>query len=376
MQRAKHARGLRFLPKTVLITTVGLIGAAIAYQASAQVNVYTAPVGFITQTANASGLTFWGLGMTQLPTQVGLVGSIASNQMIDTSGSWSNDQFDALNGSGNSACEIEFLQPTGSPTNWAFSGLIDEVTASVAPNIIYTSDPNDASLIAAGYRYQIRPSWTLNALFGSTDSGGLFGASTAGAADNVQVWNPNTQGFITYFYKTNTSGGGVGWRASNALSANAGTNILYLDGGLVINRKIATSTNVLLVGAVKDADPTVAAVGQTIVPVVQSGLTFAGYVYASSLTLGQSGLYTTNPATGLFGASTAGAADNVQIWNPVTQGFITYFFKTNTNGGGVGWRASNALSTDASTNVIPLGSVLVINRKQASPFNWFAPQPY
>ncbi len=49
MQTARYPRGLRFLPKVVLITTVGLISAAIGFQASAQItNVYTAPVGFIT----------------------------------------------------------------------------------------------------------------------------------------------------------------------------------------------------------------------------------------------------------------------------------------------------------------------------------------
>ncbi len=109
--------------------------------------------------------------MTQLPVQSGIVGSVNTNQVIDTAGNWTNGQFN-VTGQG-APCEIEFLQPTGSTTNWQYTGLVDEVIATVAPNIVYTSDPNDATLIAAGYQYVIRPSWTLNTLFGTTDQAGL-----------------------------------------------------------------------------------------------------------------------------------------------------------------------------------------------------------
>jgi uncharacterized protein (TIGR02597 family) len=352
MQRAYAPRGLRFLPKLTLAITAGMITAAATYAT----DVFTDPVGFITQTATPSGLAFWGLGLTQLPVQKGIVGTVSGTTITDSSGAWTNNQFN----SGGVPYEIEI-------TSGSNAGLIDEIVGTTAPNQVTTAN-NDSGLITAGQTYSIRPSWTLNTLFGTNDSAGLFGASTATAADNVQVWNPIAQSFVTYFYKTNTNGGGVGWRASNALSVNAGTNALFLDQGFVVNRKIATGTNVVVVGAVK--------LGQTIVPITQSGLTFAGNVYATSLSLGSSGLYTTNDATGLHGASTATAADNVQIWNPAGQSFATYFFKTNTNGGGVGWRASNALSVDASTNAIPLGGVAVVNRKIATPFNWTPQQPY
>jgi hypothetical protein len=317
--------------------------------------------------------------MTQLPIEGGLVGSIISNKMVDGSGNtWTNDQFDALAASGNSPCEIEFLSPTGSTTNWQYAGLIDEVVASTAPNIIYTSDPNDATLIAAGYRYQIRPSWTCNALFGPANQAGLQGGTGSGSADEIEVWNPNVQGYATvYFYKTNSGSGGIGWRGPQGSSVNAGTNILYLDQGLYINRRGNTNVNVQLVGAVKYADVNVASVGQTIIPIIQSGATEASYPYASSFTMGSVNLYNGSTLTGLQGGTGSGSADEVELWNPASQGYGTvYFYKTNTGSGGVGWRGPQGSSVDASTNVIPLGTSLYINRRNANPFNWTPPQPY
>ncbi len=369
MRTANYARGLRFLPIVAFITTVGFLSA------NAQ-SVYTSPVGFITQTAVGGGVAFWGLPMTQLPVQVGNVGTIISNEMTDTSGSWTGGQFN-VTGQG-APCEIEFLSPTGSTTNYQYAGLIDEVVATVAPNIVYTSDQNDGSLIAAGYRYQIRPSWTCNTLFGTSNQAGLQGGTGSANADDIEVWNPNTQTYATtYYYKTNSGGGGVGWRTTASSTVNAGTNVLYLDQGVLINRRGSTNVNVQLVGAVKYADVNEASVGQTIVPVVQSGVSIVGYVYSSSFTMGSVNLYNGSTLTGLQGGTGSANADDVELWNPVSQTFATtYYYKTNAGGGGVGWRTTASSTVDASTNVIPLGTSLLINRRNANPFNWTPSQPF
>ncbi len=369
MRTANYARGLRFLPIVAFITTVGFLSA------NAQ-SVYTSPVGFITQVANASEVTLWGLPMTQIPVQVGNVGTIISNEMTDTSGSWTGGQFN-VTGQG-APCEIEFLSPTGSTTNWQYAGLVDEVVATVAPNIVYTSDQNDGSLIAAGYRYQIRPAWTMNSLFGTTDQAGLQGGTGSANADEIEVWNPASQGYsIVYYYKTNSGGGGVGWRGPQGSSVNAGTNIIYVDSSLYINRRGNTNVNVQLVGGVKYSDVNQPSVGQTIIPIGPSGVSVVGYVYASSFTMGSVNLYNGSTLTGVQGGTGSANADEVEVWNPASQGYsIVYYYKTNSGGGGIGWRGPQGSSVDASTNVIPLGTSLYINRRNANSFNWTPPQPY
>jgi len=362
MQKAYHARGLRFLSQAAFIITVGLITAIASYQATAT-DVFTDPVGFITVTAEgtsghagSSALSFWGLGMAQLPVVKGIINSVSGQQLTDLAGNWANNQYNGANG----AYEIEI---TSGPS----AGLVDSISNSAAPGTIYTSF-NDSSMISSGQTYLIRPSWTLNALFGSADSAGLFGSSGPTLADNINVWNPAVQGSVTYYYKTNSNQGGSGWRTAANNSVNVGTNALFIDQGLTILRRVSNSTNVLLVGAVK--------LGQTLSPIVGSGLTFAGNPYPASFTLGGSGLYTTNDATGLHGASGPTIADNVNIWNPAVQGSVTYYFKTNSNQGGSGWRTAANNSVDVSSSNINLGTMIIIQRRVATPFNWFMQQPF
>ncbi|HVM61205.1 MAG TPA: hypothetical protein VMV72_10095 [Verrucomicrobiae bacterium] len=347
------------------------VSAAICYQASAQ-NVYTPPVGFITwniQGTTGSPLnpatTYLGLGMTQLPIQAGIVASVTSNQVVDSSNTFTNNQF-TVAGVG-SPCEIEFLSPTGSPTNYAYAGLIDEVVSSPAGNSIYLASTAEAGLIGAGYRYQIRPSWTLNTLFGTNDSAGLQAGSGSGSADNINVWNPNTQLYTTYYYRT-----GSGWRSTASLTINTGTNALYLDQGIVLVRRGAASVANQVIGAVKYSDINVAQLGPTIIPVIGgTKLTVAGNVEASSITLAQSGLYTGSSSTGVQTGSGSGSADNINVWNPTTQLFATYYYRT-----GAGWRSTASLTIDASTNLIPLGGAVQILRRNANSFNWYLPQVY
>jgi hypothetical protein len=149
------------------------------------------------------------------------------------------------------------------------------------------------------------------------------------------------------------------------LTVDVGTNVLYIDEGIVIQRKIAGAVGIKLVGGVK--------LGPTIIPVVASGLTFAGNVYASSFSLNASSLYTTNDATGVHGAATGTAADNVLVWDPVTQTTTIYYWWTS---GTPGWRSTASLTVDVGTNQLAIASIIEVQRKLATPFNWVAPAPY
>jgi uncharacterized protein (TIGR02597 family) len=293
-----------------------------------------------------------------LPVQKGIVNSVSGQMITDLSGNWTNNQFNS-----GLPYEVEF-------TSGAFAGLVDTISNSAAPGTFYTGF-NDSSMVSSGETYLIRPSWTLNTLFGATDSAGLLGGSSSAVGDNVEVWNPAVQVFTTYYYKTNSNAGGSGWRTPSSNTLGTGTNALYIDQGILIVKRTSISTNILIVGAVK--------LGQTLSPIVQAaspGVTFAANPYPASFTLGQSGLYTTNDATGLHGGSSSAVGDNVEIWNPASQGFATYYFKTNSNAGGSGWRSTASNTADTSATNVSLGTMVLIQRRVSTPFNWLMQQPF
>ena len=355
------------LRKLTLTLTLGVLATLVTQVATA--DVYTDPVGFITLTAVgtngspvAPAASVWGLGMTQIPTNRGYTTG-ASGLQISVNNALTPGAFNMVvtGAITNPTFFIEITSGSG-------AGVFDDIVSNDAVSVYTASDMS--SLAASGTTYKIYPQWTIATVFGASNSSGLQGGTGSGNADNINVWNPLTQGFQTYYYKTNAAGGGIGWRSTaTGTSANMANSPLYIDQGIQIVRRVGSTTNMLLVGAVK--------LGKTVLPAVASGSTFAANVYPNGVSLGASGLYTTNSATGIGGGTGSGNADNVNIWNPTTQGYVTYYFKTNAAGGGIGWRSTaTGTSTDASTNQIPLGGSTVILRRLATPFDWGAPQPF
>jgi uncharacterized protein (TIGR02597 family) len=355
MQKADHPRGLRFLPKLAFITTVGVITAAISYQAAA-VDVFTDPVGFITLTiqgsngiATARANSLQALGMTQLPTNRGTIASVSTNGITDSSATWANGDY--ANG-------LFFIEITSGGN----AGLIDDITGASADNkTVYTAFDNSAA-ISAGQGYKIYPHWTLNSVFGPNDEAGLK-KGNSGTADQVKILNPLTQLFTTYFFN---SGGaiGTGWRAGT--SVDQGNTKLYVDQGVLLSRNEGTNLLVKLVGGVK--------LGQTVIPITTNNNLAANLYATSAMTLTNSNLLNNDPSKSLKGGN-SGNADLVKILNPATGLFTTYFW--NTGGAiGTGWRAGT--SVDQGNTPIALGTSLLIIRKPANggPINWFVPAPY
>jgi uncharacterized protein (TIGR02597 family) len=362
MQRANYARGLRFLPKVAVVTTVGLISAAICYQAAAQVNVYTDPVGFITLTSTANGYSFLGIGMTQIPAARGLVTSV-SGTTVALPGLTAGQYNTVLaNGVQTPAYYIEDVTSNGT-----YAGYSDDIISNDANNVYLSANPT--GLINAGDNFKIYPHQTLNTVFGTANQSQIvFGSNTSSEADSIYVWNPSSQSTVgPYFYR---SQGSIGWRGPAGTTIDAGNTPLYIDQGVELQRKQATGTNVnfQVVGAVK-LGPTI-----TSVPGGPGSYVFVANMLATSLELTNMNLYTGNPATGVFGSNTSSEADNIYVWNPVSQSEVgPYFYRTQ---GSIGWRGPAGTTIDAGTNVWPIGTVFEIFHKTATPFNWTIPAQY
>jgi uncharacterized protein (TIGR02597 family) len=350
---------LRFLPKVATIITVGLISAAIAYQASAQVNVYTDPVGFISLGVQGSGYSFLGLGMTQVPVLRGAI-SATAGQQVTLNSTLTPGQYNPTNTVGAATDPSYFIEYTSGVD----AGIMDDIVSNDAA-AVYTTVADGAN---PGDTFKIYPHWTIGQVFGAADAAGLQGGSTSSSADNILVWNPVTQTPATYWYKNAGAIGGTGWRAGAATSVNAANAVLYIEQGFDILRRVSGNLSVQLVGGVK--------LSNTVSLIYGPGYTFAGNVEAAGIPLSVTGLYTGSDSTGLHGGSTSSSADNVLIWNPATQTPTTYWYKNAGAIGGTGWRAGAATSVDASTNQIPLTGVAKVLRRVSGDFEWTIPAQY
>ena len=307
--------------------------------------ITTDPVGYITQPITSNGYTYVALGLTRLAVAQGVIGQIGAKSLTDL-----NQTFAPGTGT-NYFIEI---------TSGTAIGIMDDIT-NTAAGPYYTAFTNYYSMISSGDTYKVYPHWTPDTAFGPPAQSGLIGGSTVSVADNVVVLNPNTQQQTPYWYKNTGSAASQGWKVGAAV---AGTNVLYIDQGLLVLHRTSTLPNWVLVGGVK--------LGPTISP-INTNYTAAANVYAGGSTFNTSGLYTTNPLTGVNGGSTVSVADNVLVLNPNTQQQTPYWYKNTGSAASQGWKVG---ATAAGTTNIPLGTVLLIQRRYNATFNWTMPAPY
>jgi uncharacterized protein (TIGR02597 family) len=312
----------------------------------------TDPVGFITLNIAGTGgtaqtaLSLAGLGLTRSVEYQGSAEAVGTNTLVDNEATWTDNQFNGANGT-------YFVEVTSG----AAAGTTYDISGTTAATKAITTAQNLAGGVAAGASFKIRKHWTIASVFGAANEGGLQGGSSS-SADQVLLYNGT--GYDTYFYST---GGltGVGWRKNGAGATDQGATVIYPDDGIITIRKQSALAKVVVMGAVKT--------GQTSSP-VQPGLNLLGNVYAANMTLADSGLYTGNAATGVAPGSSS-TADQVLLFNGTS--YDTYFYS---NGGltGTGWRKNGSGATDFGSQSIPVGTALIIQRKNAAGFNWVAPQ--
>lgn len=326
-----------------------------------QAQVSTDPVGFTTISVAGNGgsgqpaYTFATLGMYNAVAFQSTTTSVGgSSTLVDTSATWADNAYNGA--SGQITYYVEITSGTGAGTTYDITG------TTAATQSLTLSQPLLAG-ITSGATYRIRPHWTLAGVFGATNQNGLTGG-TSTTADQVLVWNSSTQGYTTFYYKTSGLGG-TGWRSFSSPSVDASGTVLYPDDGFIIVRNQASATSLTITGSVKT--------GQSVIP-VPAGYTLLGNVYATSMTLASSGLYTGSSSTGVAGG-TSTTADQILIWNPASTGYDTYYYKTS-GLGGTGWRAFSSPSVDASNTPIPAGAAIFVNRigGGGTGFNWVAPQ--
>jgi uncharacterized protein (TIGR02597 family) len=316
----------------------------------------TDPVGFVTwkiQGTNGvptkTALSYLGLAVAHPMIAAGQIAAVHGATVVDPLATWSADTLDASAGGA-------YLEFTSGP----HAGMSEDIVtaAAGAGSVVLASDLS--TLLEGDESYRIRFHWTLAEAFGAHNEAGLK-AGSAKTADNILVLNPVAQTTAIYFY---SPGGalGTGWRQVGAGAVDAGDTVLYLDQGIAVLRRDGPSRDRRLYGAAK--------LGPTLIP-VERKKACASNVYAAGVSLASSGLHTGRTTCSLL-AGTAAKADKVQIFDPATQAYATYYYSA---GGltGTGWRQVGS----GNAVVVPLGGVLIVQRKSCrAPFNWTALPPY
>ena len=352
--------------RSFLLSAVAIGSLSLGQIATAQTTVATDPVGFTTlsvaaKPANSRGFTLLSLNMTRPVVFQGLVpsGGVSTSNGQTTltfpANTFTANQF---NGAGNG----HYIEIANGPAAGRLSDIV-ATSSSAGSSSITLADDISAAVTAGTSTIKIRPNWTFATAFGANNSAGFKGAGSSSQADVIQLVDPATNVARTYFYSTTNNRWQEGFR-------DATNDEIPIDSGLKIERKETSPVSFTLAGAVK-LGPTGLFVQGGAVP--QNSTIVPNPYPMASVTLANSNLFTGDPATGVRGAGSASQADTVNVLNPATGLYTTYFYSTTNN------RWQNGFQ-DASNVTLPEGAAVIINRKSTSTtqnpsFIWYAPQP-
>ena len=275
---------------------------------------------------------------------LGIASTISDSSLVDATANWAVDQFNGVNG----AHFVEIVKVSDDPTNRLVGTRREIVGTAVRTLTVNEPWPEINGIVS----YRIVRHLAVR----SNTSGNLRGGSSL-SADSFQLWDGER--YETYYYQTSGIGG-IGWRKAGDQFADAGNTIIHPGQAIIFRRGETAPLHLVVRGFVKDG----------ITPLeVQPGFNFLANPYASSMTLASAALHTGSPATGVASGSLL-TADQVMVWTGTH--YDTYYFQAS-GLGGVGWRKVGNLTADASTNVIPAGSSIIIRRQHGSPFTWRIP---
>jgi uncharacterized protein (TIGR02597 family) len=333
-----------------------IVLAATLSLASAQ-SVTTVPVGFTTPAIPAAidantpsstviSVPFYAVDATNF---VGAVSSVDSSNQLSISGA----TFTNPNGfvtpphlarlkSGSSVGRFFIIT-----ANTATQLTLDTATAGYA--LTSGTPSNTQAQVNVGDSVEIFPASTLSTLFGFTAATVPFQqGSSAGAADNMYLFNGTS--WDVYFFNGTTQH----WRKSGNLN-NQDNTVVLPDRGIFIVRRATSPLNLTFLGTVPSTTERTDVAG--------AGSTFKSSRFPVDFTLAGA----TNPLnlqtlSNWLGGTSAGAADNVYLWEGTSWGV---YFYNNTTGH---WRKSGNLNNQ-DTKVIPLGTAMFIVRQSTAQGN-------
>lgn len=267
----------------------------------------------------------------------GTLTSVESGSVADAKATWPDDAF-------NATCYLELLEG-------AHAGLTAAITDTAAAGGVLTL-VDDLSArtpaVEAGTRYVIREHLCLEDLFGSDNEAGLAAGPNAAEADQVKCWDAVNQHTDVYFYKESE-----GWRDSSDTFAAAAEAVRPYEG-LIVERGAGDALAVHLQTQVH--------ANELVVP-LHEGFNIVGSQSVSGATLGTSGL-----EAALAGGLNPSSADSVYRVDPDTGALALYFYLDLPGTADDQWVAADY--GEASTEPLPAGEALLVERKDPATVEW------
>jgi len=179
--------------------------------------------------------------------------------------------------------------------------------------------------------------------------GSLVGNNTPANADQILIFNPSTQSFLTYYLRLD----GVTWRGSTT-GTTAQNKIPVPPGVGVFIKKNSSAVNLVATGSVRQNDFSL--------PYV-TGLQLLAPGFPMALSPSSLGALGSN---GWSGNNTPASADQIQIFNTGSGTFATYYLRLD----GVTWRGTTTgTTTQTSNNIIADAGAFFVKRASADANN-------
>lgn len=329
---------IRITPSRALFAAIAALGLSSIVNAQ---SVATTPVGAVTQSVAAGSgsgtFTFMGFPLLRPSVWTGQLTGVSGAALSVPAGSLTAGAFSAS-------------KHYVTVTSGANVGLMVDIASNDTGSITLAEDVS--GLIGSTDKVVVRAHSTLASLFGSTNSAGFTAATAIAGADEIRIFNPTTQNFINYYYKSGGIGG-AGWRTSASNSIDRSGDVIYPEQSIVILRKSASALALTVVGEVNSSQVKIPA---------ETGFSWIINTAPKATTLGALGFYTGSGSTGLTGATALSGAD--ELWRWTGSSWEVFYYKTG-GIGGAGWRTAASNSIDRAGQVIGAGEPVLVRRKGA-----------
>jgi uncharacterized protein (TIGR02597 family) len=315
--------------------------------AASSVSVSSLPQGMVTLAAPYGSTTYLSLPLSSAAIYSGTVGSVGASSISVTN---ITSPFKTNLASASAPYFVKFL--TGNE-----KGRVLLITANTTTSLtLNTTDDSvqTVSLTTSGFSVQAGDAFevvtgdTLASVFGADNFQSpltLTGSTSYASADWVNIYNPSTSSWVSYYFNTNI----LCWCAEGSTS-NSNNTILYPYQGLSITRHTGTgaSTPLLLTGRIAEVP--------VLTKVTGNNTVYASTGYAVNMKLSQINF----GSSWAKGTSTA-TADVVTVWNANSSVFVSYYQMPDST-----WRQSGNTGTNQSSVVIPAGSCIGIQHHTAA----------
>jgi hypothetical protein len=180
--------------------------------------------------------------------------------------------------------------------------------------------------------------------------------NSADIADNVILYNPDTQAYVTYYLRNLPSPSFLQWLGPSGIA----TNVFIEPGmGFFYRSRTSESRTNTVVGDV--------VMSSSITNVIKPGLQLLSYPYSVGKNMSDLNL------KGGVSGSALDVADNIVLFNSGTQAYITYYLRNLPAPSGLQWLGPQGVATNV---VINPGQSFFFRSRVTSNYNWVETSPY